>query len=241
MKKEILLWMLLAWQSTTNFSNWNNDILQNDPTKQEIFYDLSNTKKIDDTTYQTSSQEILEALQNSQKEKIIKGVLTYFDQDVSFKLTPDEKEKLKKEMDAYLTKYPNVIQKNWSQAILNLNKKNFKELFKILLQYLSKWKELKDYPSRMITYSTVIYNIEHTKWKTAEKYIFHQLWYFVMRATESLWWSMTIWYYANSMMKVINNEYIKGKLPNEQGIWNPENWYPDSMLNQDIGNLPNYF
>ena len=240
-KKFILWWMLLTLQSTPNFSNWNNDILQNDPIKQEIFYDLSNTKTNNDKTYQTSSPEILEALQNSQKEKIIKGVLTYFSQDVSFKLTPDEKKNLEKEMDEYLTKYPNIIQKDWSQVILNLNKKNFKELFKILLKYLSKWKELQGYPSRMINYSTVINSIEHAKWKTAEKYIFHQLWYFVMRATESLGWSMTIWYYANSMMKVIDNKYIKGKLPNDQGIWDPKNWYPQNMLDKDIRKLSDYF
>jgi len=73
MKKEILLWMLLAWQSNPTFPNWNSNVSGKD-TKQEILNTFSNEKKYENT-YETSAPEILEILQNNSKEQIIKGVL----------------------------------------------------------------------------------------------------------------------------------------------------------------------
>lgn len=80
----------------------------------------------------------MEILNWDLKQEIINWTLAYFEKDVTFSLTPEEKEQLKWELKVYLSKYPNIVYMNWNNVLLNLNETNFMELFKILLPYL--WK-----------------------------------------------------------------------------------------------------
>ena len=228
MKKEILLWMLLAWQTTPSFSNWSNDISIKD-TRQEIVNTFS-SKKNQKNTYQISAPKILEALQNNSKEQIIKGVLAYFDHDVTFTLTPKEKEQLKWQLNIYINKYPNIVYSNWNNILLNLNDNNFRELFSILLPYLWRWKELNKYPPLIRNNSNLIINhVTKAKWSEAEKYFFRQFGNLIRRIVEQKWWFMTIWYYRQEMLKIIPNKYITNKE------------YPSEILNSDIRSLPKFF
>lgn len=228
MKKEILLWMLLAWQSNPTFPNWNNNVSGKD-TKQEILNTFSNEKKYENT-YETSAPEILEILQNNSKEQIIKGVLAYFDHDVTFTLTPEEKEQLKLQLNIYVKKYPYIVYSNWNNVLLNLNDNNFRELFDILLPYLWKWKELNKYPPLIRNNSNLIINhVTKAKWNDAEKYFFRQFWNLIRRIVEQKWWFMTIWYYRQEMLKIIPNKYVRDKE------------YSPEILSSDIRSLPRFF
>lgn len=223
MKKEILLWMLLSGQSTTTFANWYDN-----SKNQEIFdnFSVNNEKK----SYKISSNEIHEILQDDIKQKIIKWTLIYFEKDVTFSLTPAEKSQLEWELNDYLKKYPNIVYSNWNNVLLNLNDTNFRELFKILLPYLWKWKELNKYPPIIRNNSNLIINhIIKAKWNDAEKYFFRQFWNLIRRIVEQQGWFMTIWYYRQEMLKIIPNQYIK----------NTD--YPPEILNNDIRLLQKYF
>lgn len=223
MKKEILLWMLLAGQSTTTFANWYDN-----SKNQEIFdnFSVNNEKK----SYKISSNEIHEILQDDIKQKIIKWTLIYFEKDVTFSLTPAEKSQLEWQLNDYLKKYPNIVYSNWNNVLLNLNDTNFRELFKILLPYLWKWKELNKYPPIIRNNSNLIINhIIKAKWNDAEKYFFRQFWNLIRRIVEQQGWFMTIWYYRQEMLKIIPNQYIK----------NTD--YPPEILNNDIRLLQKYF
>ncbi len=223
MKKEILLWMLLSGQSTTTFANWYDN-----SKNQEIFdnFSVNNEKK----SYKISSNEIHEILQDDIKQKIIKWTLIYFEKDVTFSLTPAEKSQLEWELNDYLKKYPNIVYSNWNNVLLNLNDTNFRELFKILLPYLWKWKELNKYPPIIRNNSNLIINhIIKAKWNDAEKYFFRQFWNLIRRIVEQQGWFMTIWYYRQEMLKIIPNQYIK------------DTDYPPEILNNDIRLLQKYF
>lgn len=188
------------------WSNINNS-------EAKIFDVFSENEKIDEKTYHTTSDEMIEALQNSIKQQIIEWTLDYFENDVTFKLTDDEKKKLRKDISNYLNKYPNIIKIEWNNIILNLDEKNFKELFKVLLPYLWRWKELKKYSFLIkspgnLAVNKILGHIEKSTWADAEKYFFHQFWYLIMRIVEQLPWNMTIWYYKEQMLKVLPNGYI---------------------------------
>lgn len=227
MKKELLLWMLLAWQTAPNFANQNNEFLSNK--NQEIFNNLSD-KENGKNTYQISSPKLLEALQDKSKEQIIKWTITYFEKDVTFSLTPEEKQQLKSQLNDYLNKYPTIIYSSWNNVLLNLNDKNFKELFKILLPYLWKWNELSKYPPIVRNNSSLIINhIIKAKGSDAEKYFFRQFGNLIRRIVEQKWWNMTIWYYRQEMLKIIPNKFIQEKT------------YSSEILNSDIRSLPVFF
>lgn len=226
MKKEILLWVLIAWQTAPTFADQPN--VKND-TQKNIIENFSDTKKSDNTNYEVSAPEILEALQNSLKNQIIKGVLTYFEKDVTFILEPNEKLMLGNEISDYLGKYPNIIKLDGNKVLLNLDDKNFKELFRVLLPYLWKWKELSQYPALIRNNSGLILNhINKSKWSDAEKYFFHQFGYLIMRIVEQMPWDMTIWYYRGQMLKVVPNKYIANK-------------DYSNISNLSITELPKYF
>ena len=206
-----LFWLspFLAWQPNTTFMEWSN--ISN--SEKEIFDVFSENEKIDEKTYHTTSDEIIEALQNSIKQQIIEWTLDYFENDVTFKLTDDEKKKLRKDISNYLNKYSNIIKIEWNNIILNLDEKNFKELFKVLLPYLLIGQELKKYSFLInntvnLSLNKILGHIEKSTWADAEKYFFHQFWYLIMRIVEQLPWNMTIWYYKEQMLKVLPNGYI---------------------------------
>lgn len=227
MGKEVLLWlsMLLAWQQAV--ADWSHK--KDNNTKKEIFYNLSENPKINEKNT-VSSKEFLEILQWDIKQQIINWTLVYFDKHVTFKLTPDEKAQLRKDVWQYLSKYPNVIKLEWKQVILNLDENSFQALFRILLPYFGKWEALKDYPDIIKTNDRMILNhIKKSKGNKAEFYFYHYFWYLVMDITQNLWWNMTIWYYTTQMLKAMPIKYIKWKTYNE------------SFLNADIKTLPLYY
>lgn len=227
MKKEILLWMLVAWQITPTFANQSN--IKNN-VEGNIVDNFFNRKSIDNTTYQVSTLEIL---QNSLKQQIIKWTLTYFENDVSFKLTADEKENLTKDISNYLNKYPDIIKIEWNNVLLNLNETNFRALFKTLLPYLLKSRELNKYAFFInntgdLALNKILKHLRKAEWKEAEKYFFHQFWYLIKRIVEQTQWNMTIWYYRQEMLKAVPNKYVKNK-------------DYSNILDLSISELPKYF
>lgn len=209
MKKEILLWTLLIWQAIPNFTNWS--IIESNK-NQEIFDNF--LEKQYENTNLISTNEIFEILQDNIKQEIIKWITYYFMHDVSFVVPMSNKEldTLELELKNYLNKYPNIITTNWNKVFLNLNDNNFWELFKILLPYLWKWKELNNYPDIIKNNDwLIIRHITKSKWENAEKHFFHQFWFMIMRIVEQVPWEMTIWYYKQEMIKIIPNKYIMNK------------------------------
>ena len=226
MKKEILLWMLIAWQTAPTFADQPN--VKND-TQKNIIENFSDAKKSDNTTYEVSAPEILEILQNNFKKQIVQWTISYFEKDVTFTLTDDEKTNLRNDISNFMNKYPNIITLSGNKVLLNLNDKNFKELFRVLLPYLWKWKELSQYPALIRNNSGLILNhINKSKWSDAEKYFFHQFGYLIMRIVEQMPWDMTIWYYRGQMLKVVPNKYIANK-------------DYSNISNLSITELPKYF
>ena len=223
--KGLLVWLSLLSQNWAEIKN--NEIIPE--TQEKIHETFSENPKINEDNT-VSSQEFLEILQWDINQKIINGTLVYFDKHVTFKLTPDEKIQLKKDVWQYLSKYPNVIKLEWKQVILNLDENSFQALFKTLLPYFGKWEALKDYPDIIKTNDKIILNhIKKSKGNKAEYYFYHYFWYLVMDIVESMWGNMTIWYYTAQMIKAIPIKYIKWKT------------YNDSFLNADIKTLPLYY
>ena len=230
MKKGILLWlsMLLTWQQTVA----DPSHIKDNNTEKEIFFNFSENPKINKENT-VSSEEFLELLQDNIKQQIVQWTIVYFENDVTFSLTPTEKQQLKKDLDSYLKKYPNVITINWTKVSLNLTNENFKKLFEVLLPYLAKWKELRLYIGIFdVGVDEILDRVTKAKWKNAEKYFFHQFGYLVMRIVQELQWDMTIWEYTEWMLKVIPNETIKK---------NKANGKYDRILNLSIKELPKYF
>ena len=230
MKKGILLWlsMLLTWQQTVA----DPSHIKDNNTEKEIFFNFSENPKINKENT-VSSEEFLELLQDNIKQQIVQWTIVYFENDVTFSLTPTEKQQLKKDLDSYLKKYPNVITINWTKVSLNLTNENFKKLFEVLLPYLAKWKELRLYIGIFdVGVDEILERVTKAKWKNAEKYFFHQFGYLVMRIVQELQWDMTIWEYTEWMLKVIPNETIKK---------NKANGKYDRILNLSIKELPKYF
>lgn len=230
MKKGILLWlsMLLTWQQTVA----DPSHIKDNNTEKEIFFNFSENPKINKENT-VSSEEFLELLQDNIKQQVVQWTIVYFENDVTFSLTPTEKQQLKKDLDSYLKKYPNVITINWTKVSLNLTNENFKKLFEVLLPYLAKWKELRLYIGIFdVGVDEILERVTKAKWKNAEKYFFHQFGYLVMRIVQELQWDMTIWEYTEWMLKVIPNETIKK---------NKANGKYDRILNLSIKKLPKYF
>ena len=230
MKKGILLWlsMLLTWQQTVA----DPSHIKDNNTEKEIFFNFSENPKINKENT-VSSEEFLELLQDNIKQQVVQWTIVYFENDVTFSLTPTEKQQLKKDLDSYLKKYPNVITINWTKVSLNLTNENFKKLFEVLLPYLAKWKELRLYIGIFdVGVDEILERVTKAKWKNAEKYFFHQFGYLVMRIVQELQWDMTIWEYTEWMLKVIPNETIKK---------NKANGKYDRILNLSIKELPKYF
>ena len=230
MKKGILLWlsMLLTWQQTVA----DPSHIKDNNTEKEIFFNFSENQKSNKENT-VSSEEFLELLQDNIKQQVVQWTIVYFENDVTFSLTPTEKQQLKKDLDSYLKKYPNVITINWTKVSLNLTNENFKKLFEVLLPYLAKWKELRLYIGIFdVGVDEILERVTKAKWKNAEKYFFHQFGYLVMRIVQELQWDMTIWEYTEWMLKVIPNETIKK---------NKANGKYDKILNLSIKELPKYF
>ena len=224
---------LLVWLSLLS-SNWteikNNEII---PEAQEKIHEILSENQKSNKENTVSSEEFLELLQDNIKQQVVQWTIVYFENDVTFSLTPTEKQQLKKDLDSYLKKYPNVITINWTKVSLNLTNENFKKLFEVLLPYLAKWKELRLYIGIFdVGVDEILERITKAKWKNAEKYFFHQFGYLVMRIVQELQWDMTIWEYTEWMLKVIPNETIKK---------NKANGKYDRILNLSIKELPKYF
>lgn len=226
MKKEILLWVLIAWQTAPTFANQPS--VKND-TQKNIIENFSDIKKSDNDAYKVSAPEILEVLQNNLKKQIVQWTISYFEKDVTFTLTDAEKTDLRNDISNYMNKHPNIIRLSGNKVLLNLDDTNFKELFRVLLPYLWKWKELSQYPALIRNNSGLILNhINKSKWSDAEKYFFHQFGYLIMRIVEQMPWDMTIWYYKGQMLEVVPNKYISNK-------------DYSNISNLSITELPKYF
>lgn len=223
MKKEILLWMLLAWQSIPSITNPTS---VKDIQSKKIFEVFG---KNDSNMYRFSSNEISEILQENIKQHIIQGTIVYFEKDVTCTLTIQEKNQLKIDMEKYINKHPNIIKIKWNKVILDLDDDNFRELFRTLLPYLWRWDELKKYPDIIKSNDwLLIRHITKSRWSDAEKYFFHQFGYLIMRIVEHMPWDMTIWYYRQEMLKVVPNKHIK-------------NTDYSDILDLSISELPKYF
>ena len=199
--------------------------VQND-TAVSIFQDLNKDSE-DDTNVANYS----EILQEDLKHKIVEWILVYFDNDVTFKMNEAEKGKLKKDLEIYLSKYPNIIFVRWERILFNINEKQFKELLNILLPYFWKGDALKNYP-RLIreNENIVVSHIKKSKWKDAEFYFFHYFGYLIMEIVKASGdYGMTIDYYKNQMLKAIPNSYIH------------DNVFDENFLSSDIRDLPKYF
>ena len=126
--KSLLVWLSLISPCSTEIKD--NDIVSK--TQENVHTTLSQRFYMDEKNT-ISSDDFLEILNWDLKQEIINWTLAYFEKDVTFSLTPEEKEQLKWELKVYLSKYPNIVYMNWNNVLLNLNETNFMELFKILL------------------------------------------------------------------------------------------------------------
>ncbi len=226
--KGLLVWLSLLSQNWAEIKN--NEII---PQTQEKIHETFSENQKSNKENTVSSEEFLELLQDNIKQQVVQWTIVYFENDVTFSLTSTEKQQLKKDLDSYLKKYPNVITINWTKVSLNLTNENFKKLFEVLLPYLAKWKELRLYIGIFdVGVDEILERVTKAKWKNAEKYFFHQFGYLVMRIVQELQWDMTIWEYTEWMLKVIPNETIKK---------NKANGKYDRILNLSIKELPKYF
>ena len=224
--KTLLVWLSLVSPNSEEIKP-NNTISQAQESIQSTF---SENPKIN-TESTISSEEFLELLQWDLKQKIINWTLVYFDKHVTFKLDPIEKVQLKRDLEKFLSKYPNIISISGNKVILNITESQFQEFFKVLLPYFGKWEALRDYPKiiRENDYA-ILRHIRKSKWEKAEFYFFHYFGYLIMDIVESLWnYGMTIDYYTAKMLSVMPNTYIQEKT------------YDKDMLDSDIRNLPKYF
>lgn len=226
MKEKLLIWTLLIWQITPNFSNWST-------ITQEIS-DNFLSKKEDCNTYQTSWKEIIEVLENHVKKQIIEWTVFYFNNHTTANLNTQDQTKLRDDIESFLKQYPNIITISWNKVFLNLDENIFLKLFTILLPYFSQWDALKNYPRAIKNNETLILNhIKKSKWDKANHYCYRFFWYLIMDIVNEINkvknCDMTIWEYKNSMLKWL---YIPS-IANQN--------LPKNISDDSIKNLSKYF
>lgn len=224
----LLLWSLIStsWAKWDNFShneNYQKKIYLN---KNNLFNTI-NTK----TTYSPKENEIKEILQENITGKVIKGTINYFDSKfTSIKLTQEEKNTLGKNLENYL-KNNRVIYIKWNKVILEIDEKQFKDLFSILLPYFAKWNELKNQPKFIKENANVILKyMRNSKWKEANKYFYNYFWCLFMEIVKWLEpYDMTIYEFTESLQK-----WYKGNITAHETL----NWKSTKNISiKDLGNV----